>query len=248
MVSLSNVSLVETSQVRPLFNIFISLTLHILALFVHISSLASIQRSRNTFYFQNSGSLFQSLCGDEKLRLHIFILVFLSIPCLAYVVLWCCMIWRHRIWTSQAVRDSQGLKRWRDYRQAYAAFVFFLMWIALGLFAWLRSEAIELTGPTNRDNDWTFGQIVAVMAWVPITIELVYRQRCEHPARMVCTLPNVHIVGEQNVRAIHQLAAPESHLANATKTTLSNDDPQATEAKGGPNPRISNMRPETTAE
>jgi len=38
------------------------------------------------------------------------------------------------------------------------------MWTFLGVFADLRAQMLRRAGPTNRDNEWTFGQAVAVMA------------------------------------------------------------------------------------
>lgn len=43
-----------------------------------------------------------------------------------------------------------------------------LVWLSLGFFMYLRQKVAELSGPSYKENEWGFGQVVAVVAWVPL--------------------------------------------------------------------------------
>ena len=43
-----------------------------------------------------------------------------------------------------------------------------LVWISLGFFMYLRQKVAELAGTSYKDNEWGFGQVVVVVAWVPL--------------------------------------------------------------------------------
>lgn len=64
-----------------------------------------------------------------------------------------------------------------------------VMWAYLGVYQSLRAEVLDRAGPTNRDNDWTFGQLVAVLAWAPVMLEFGYRMWCKcRPTFLLHTL------------------------------------------------------------
>ncbi len=54
-----------------------------------------------------------------------------------------------------------------------------IMWAYLVIYQNLRVEVLNRAGPTNKDNEWTFGQLVALLAWAPVIIEFGYRVCCE---------------------------------------------------------------------
>ncbi|KAK3896958.1 hypothetical protein C8A05DRAFT_20183 [Staphylotrichum tortipilum] len=54
-----------------------------------------------------------------------------------------------------------------------------VMWVYFGLYQHVRADVLDRAGPTNRDNQWTFGQFVAVLAWVPVVTEFGYRLKCK---------------------------------------------------------------------
>ncbi|KAK3948212.1 hypothetical protein QBC32DRAFT_222495 [Pseudoneurospora amorphoporcata] len=43
-----------------------------------------------------------------------------------------------------------------------------LVWLSLGFFMYLRQKVAELAGTSYKENEWGFGQVVAVVAWVPL--------------------------------------------------------------------------------
>ena len=45
---------------------------------------------------------------------------------------------------------------------------FALLWISLGFFYYLRLKVEWLAGPSYAENEWGFGQIVAISAWLPL--------------------------------------------------------------------------------
>lgn len=55
-----------------------------------------------------------------------------------------------------------------------ATLAFVAMWVCLGLFLGARKSLNKYTGSTNKDREWTFGQVLALATWAPVLIELVY--------------------------------------------------------------------------
>ncbi|KAK3347528.1 hypothetical protein B0H65DRAFT_507598 [Neurospora tetraspora] len=49
---------------------------------------------------------------------------------------------------------------------------FALVWIALGFFFHLRTKVESLAGPSYAENEWGFGQIVAIVAWGPLVAQI----------------------------------------------------------------------------
>ncbi|KAH7627884.1 hypothetical protein B0T09DRAFT_172678 [Sordaria sp. MPI-SDFR-AT-0083] len=45
---------------------------------------------------------------------------------------------------------------------------FGLVWVALSFFFYLRVRVEDLAGPSYAENEWGFGQIVAIAAWLPL--------------------------------------------------------------------------------
>lgn len=43
-----------------------------------------------------------------------------------------------------------------------------LVWFSLGFFMYLRQKVAALAGDSYKENEWGFGQVVAVVAWVPL--------------------------------------------------------------------------------
>ncbi|KAK3388589.1 hypothetical protein B0T20DRAFT_364733 [Sordaria brevicollis] len=43
-----------------------------------------------------------------------------------------------------------------------------LVWLSLAFFTYLRQKVGKLAGDSYRENEWGFGQVVAVVAWVPL--------------------------------------------------------------------------------
>ncbi|KAI8943287.1 hypothetical protein NX059_001307 [Plenodomus lindquistii] len=48
------------------------------------------------------------------------------------------------------------------------------MWLCLGWFIYFQARSADLSGEENRDNEWSFGQILALATWTPILVEFAY--------------------------------------------------------------------------
>jgi hypothetical protein len=48
------------------------------------------------------------------------------------------------------------------------------MWVFLGWFVVLTLQVRKRAGENNRDNEWTFGQVLALATWVPFITEFAY--------------------------------------------------------------------------
>lgn len=54
-----------------------------------------------------------------------------------------------------------------------------VMWVFLGLFTVYRQDVAKKMSGSDGDNDWTFGQVLALAQWVPVGIDLVVVYICE---------------------------------------------------------------------
>jgi hypothetical protein len=48
------------------------------------------------------------------------------------------------------------------------------MWLCLILFLDLRQELYQNSGATNKDSEWTFGQVLATSTWVPVIADFLH--------------------------------------------------------------------------
>jgi hypothetical protein len=47
-------------------------------------------------------------------------------------------------------------------------------WACLGLFITIRRKVEAISGPTNKDHEWTFGQVLSIATFVPVVGEAAY--------------------------------------------------------------------------
>ncbi|KAK4209665.1 hypothetical protein QBC37DRAFT_263149, partial [Rhypophila decipiens] len=81
--------------------------------------------------------------------------------------------WGSCFWYERLVRKQQQpvFARWA--RGAMSLTSFILLWVCLGYFVQLRTETSNLIGSSYAENEWGFGQILAVIAWIPTCAEFV---------------------------------------------------------------------------
>ncbi|KAM7209415.1 hypothetical protein V8F06_014877 [Rhypophila decipiens] len=79
--------------------------------------------------------------------------------------------WGSTFWYERLVRKRQQpfIARWA--RGAMSLTSFILLWVCLGYFIQLRTETSNLIGNSYAENEWGFGQILAVIAWIPTCAE-----------------------------------------------------------------------------
>jgi hypothetical protein len=53
----------------------------------------------------------------------------------------------------------------------WCVLLFMLMYIALGSFAAKRAITSEAAGPTLEENQWGFGQVMAIATWLPTVLD-----------------------------------------------------------------------------
>ncbi|KAL0935938.1 uncharacterized protein CTRU02_208153 [Colletotrichum truncatum] len=71
--------------------------------------------------------------------------------------------------------DKPWVKTWRGIWRLLIAWInLFLMWGILAYFAHFRQKIIDTAGGLDKNDEWTFGQVLALAAWVPVVAELFY--------------------------------------------------------------------------
>lgn len=76
--------------------------------------------------------------------------------------------------------ERPWVRRWRSvWRLGIAWLNMLLMWALLAYFTMLRSRIIEASGGLDDENQWGFGQLLALATWVPVAAEWLYIFICE---------------------------------------------------------------------
>jgi hypothetical protein len=66
-----------------------------------------------------------------------------------------------------------------------------LMWVTLYFIVRIRSEVADLVGDEYAENEWGFGQILALMAWLPTIVDVMCIWICKcAPAIYIPVLGN----------------------------------------------------------
>lgn len=100
-------------------------------------------------------------------------------------------------WWLYFLLASVGAKRWTPFFQKrqrfwkiWSAVRFWLrvgngllclivMWVFLSLFTAYRSDIASKAGAADQDDEWTFGQVLSLVTWVPVGIDLVAIYICK---------------------------------------------------------------------
>jgi hypothetical protein len=64
-------------------------------------------------------------------------------------------------------------RRWGWVYPTMAFLGFILMWLAFGALWFLRTQLGTIAGDTYQDDQWGFGQVIAVAAWLPSLVDIV---------------------------------------------------------------------------
>jgi hypothetical protein len=76
-------------------------------------------------------------------------------------------------WPKTWVRvDVDRLEKWS--LPLIAVLGFIIMWASLAILLRLRLEMADITGPSYQEADWGFGQVLAVVAWMPTLVQVVW--------------------------------------------------------------------------
>jgi hypothetical protein len=82
-------------------------------------------------------------------------------------VVWCAYVFYRRFRGSDVGNERRG-------RVTVAVAACMYMWSFLGVFTGLRARSIEVAGASDKSNEWSFGQIVAVATWAPVIFNFIY--------------------------------------------------------------------------
>lgn len=87
---------------------------------------------------------------------------------------WIAYLIFRRVSTGESLRelDSHRDMKWGRFAIAFLSWA--AMWVFVGLFTLLRSRIIMVSGDSNKTNEWSFGQIVALATWAPVIINFTW--------------------------------------------------------------------------
>ena len=76
-------------------------------------------------------------------------------------------------------RCFKGVRVMRSMRRNWWLFStvlgFLAMWAYLAIFIVFRAQAVRNGGDKNGDREWTFGQVLGLLTWVPVVMEFFYQ-------------------------------------------------------------------------
>ncbi|GKT81268.1 C6 zinc finger domain containing protein [Colletotrichum tofieldiae] len=71
--------------------------------------------------------------------------------------------------------DKPWVKRWRSMWRLMIAWInMLIMWGILAYFTYFRQKIIDAADGLDKNDKWTFGQVLALAAWAPILAEIFY--------------------------------------------------------------------------
>ncbi|KAF2748772.1 hypothetical protein M011DRAFT_466545 [Sporormia fimetaria CBS 119925] len=78
------------------------------------------------------------------------------------------------ICTPESWRPKTIAKVWKHLWITTALICFVGMWVSLGYFLFFRELFNGKGGASNKDREWSFGQVLSMANWAPVVIEFVY--------------------------------------------------------------------------
>ncbi|EFX06034.1 hypothetical protein CMQ_4103 [Grosmannia clavigera kw1407] len=87
-----------------------------------------------------------------------------------------------------------------------------IMWVILISFVNLRGVIVKTAGSMDTDDEWAFGQVLAIATWAPVVADVIYLFVFGLEAGLAGTLPNDYTVRRIATTAVsqHVLSAPQS--------------------------------------
>lgn len=79
-------------------------------------------------------------------------------------------IFRIPILNSDRCPSLQSLRKHWQFMSSVLAFL--AMWTSLAIFFWFRRVSNKGAGDSSGDREWSFGQIVAIVTWIPVLLEV----------------------------------------------------------------------------
>lgn len=117
--------------------------------------------------------LLQQKTSDLQTAMTVFspaILIF----SLTWILIDICRQFSCRNPTGWVLRDKTSSRSTPPWKFVYAMVGVLLMWSSLFVFCLYRIEANRAGGDLNKDEEWSFGQVFALMTWSPILVEWIY--------------------------------------------------------------------------
>lgn len=87
-------------------------------------------------------------------------------------------------WRPAIQAKAGGLWKWWELARLYlrvgnGLFCLAVMWTFLGIFTVYRADIANKAAGTDDDSEWSFGQVLALVTWIPIFVDLAVFYICE---------------------------------------------------------------------
>ena len=88
--------------------------------------------------------------------------------------IWIAYLIYRRVSSGKTWRDLDSSKdvKWGRFLIAFLSWA--AMWVFVGLVTLLRSRITAVAGDSDKPNEWSFGQIVALATWAPVIINFTW--------------------------------------------------------------------------
>jgi len=97
-----------------------------------------------------------------------------SVVAAALGAIWIAYLVYRRVSSRKKLRelDNDRDMKWGRFGIAFLSWA--AMWVFVGLFTLLRARIMMVSGESDKSNEWSFGQIVALATWAPVIINFTW--------------------------------------------------------------------------
>jgi hypothetical protein len=154
----------------------------------------------------------QGALGSVKWTLYTFIAGVYLLGIVYYTLSHQCVARYLRNYMRILSKDNTGARRHRTLRAVLATLSVSLMWWCLARFVLFRRAFKKRAGISNKDYEWSYGQILSLASWVPVLVELAYLWWEGARAGLTGQLMEPYEVKEMGVEAVDERRDDEMEL------------------------------------
>jgi hypothetical protein len=121
-------------------------------------------------------NLWEYNCVDRSVLQGFVLAIIIALFCMVVMTVFYLVILKNILRIS--FLKSKGRPKLKRFRKNWwwvsGLLAFGGMWVTLAMFVYFRTAFNRRAGTTNKDAEWSFGQILALSTWVPVVVELLF--------------------------------------------------------------------------